>query len=151
MVLKRQYLAFHTYPKLEATIPNQIHQADFVGSCYLKGPIRFYSLNIVDVSTGRCGVQPLFSKSGQSMIDGFWDIWKRMGIPRNIQIDNEMVFYGSPTHPRGMGPLIRLCLHYDIEPWFVSVSEPWRNGVVEKFNEHFEQKFLGKYTMKTGA
>lgn len=139
------------YPKLEATIPNQIHQADFVGPCYLKGPIRFYSLNIVDVSTGRCGVQPLFSKSGQSMIDGLWDIWKRMGIPRNIQIDNEMVFYGSPTHPRGMGPLIRLCLHYDIEPWFIPVSEPWRNGVVEKFNEHFEQKFLGKYTMKTGA
>lgn len=52
--------------------------------------------------------------------------------------------FGSPTHPRGMLPLIRLCLHNGVEPWFIPMADPWRNGVVEKFNEHYEQKFLGK-------
>jgi transposase InsO family protein len=137
------------YPKLPAVIPNQTHQGDFVGPRYLKGPIRFYSLNVVDVATGRCAVQPLLSRSGQSVIDGFWAIWKRLGMPRNIQVDNEMSFYGSPTHPRGMGPLIRLCLHHNMEPWFIPASEPWRNGVVEKFNDHYQQKFLDKVTMTT--
>ncbi len=118
------------YPKLPAVIPNQTHQADFVGPRYLKGPIRFYSLNTVDVATGRCAVQPMLSRSGQSVIDGFWAIWKRLGMPRNIQVDNEMSFYGSPTHPRGMGPLIRLCLHHNMETWFIPAAEPWRNGVV---------------------
>jgi putative transposase len=132
------------YPVLPAAQPNQIHQADFVGPCYLKGPIRFYSLNIVDLCTGRCGVEPLFSRTGQSVIDGFWSLWKRMGMPSQLQVDNEMSFYGSPTHPRGMGPLIRLCLHNNIHLWFIPVREPWRNGVVEKFNDHYDKKFLRK-------
>jgi putative transposase len=76
-----------------------------------------------------------------------WAIWQRLGIPQNLQVDNEMVFYGSPTHPRGMGPLIRLCLQYGVEPWFIPMAEPWRNGVVEKFNDHYQQRFLDKIPM----
>jgi len=139
------------YPSLPAGFPNQTHQADFVGPCYLQGPIRFYSLNSVDVHTGRCAVEPLLAHSAQHVLDGFWAIWSRLGIPRNLQVDNEMVFYGSPTHPRGMGPLIRLCLHHNVEPWFIPPGEPWRNGVVEKFNDHYEQKLLAKVTMTTEA
>lgn len=43
------------YPKLPSLLPNQTHQADLVGPCYLKGPFRFYGLNIVDTATVRCG------------------------------------------------------------------------------------------------
>jgi len=138
------------YPKLTGLVPNQTHQADMVGPCYLKSlksPVRFYSLNFVDVTTNRCGVQPILSRSGESIIDATWAIWKRMGIPDNTQVDNEMAFYGSPIHPRGMGPLIRLCLLYGVEVWFIPVAEPWRNGVVEKFNDHYRQKFLAKVIM----
>lgn len=137
------------YPVLPALTPNQVHQADFVGPRHLKGPFRFYSLNAVDINTGRCAVEPLQSRKGQNIIDGFWSIWSRMGIPKNIQVDNEMSFFGSPLHPRAMGPLIRLCLHYGVEPWFIPPSEPWRNGVIEKFNDHYQQKFLDKITMAT--
>jgi len=137
------------YPKLPALLPNQSHQADHVGPCYLKGPVRFYSLNVVDVATGRCGLYPSLSKSGQSVIDGLWSIWIRIGIPDNLQIDNNMSFYGSQQYPRGMGPLIRLCLMNDVEPWFIPVAEPWRNGVIEKFNDHYHQKFLNKTVLTT--
>lgn len=64
-------------------------------------------------------------------------------------VDNAMSFFGSPAHPRGMGPLIRLCLHHGIEPWFIPMSEPWRNGVIEQFNDHYQQKFLDKVVMAT--
>jgi len=64
-------------------------------------------------------------------------------------VDNELAFYGSPTHPRGMGPLIRLCLRYGVNLWFIPPSEPWRNGLVEKFNDHYQQKFLDKVTMSS--
>ena len=137
------------YPKLPSLLPNQTHQADLVGPCYLKGPVRFYSLNVVDTATVRCGLYPSISKSGQSILDGFWAIWMRMGIPNHIQIDNAMSFFGSPTHPRGMGPLIRLCLHNDIEPWFIPMSEPWRNGMIENFNDRYQQMFLGKVVMSS--
>jgi putative transposase len=135
------------YPKLPALMANQTHQTDLVGPCYLKGPIRFYSLNTVDLSTARCGINPSSSKSGQDIIAGLWEIWKRMGIPDNIQVDNAMSFFGGYRHPRGMGPLIRLCLHNSVQPWFIPLAEPWRNGVVEWFNDHYQQRFLRKVSM----
>jgi transposase InsO family protein len=137
------------YPKLPALLPNQTHQADLVGPCYLKGALRFYSYNVVDTSTGRCAIQPAISKSAQSIIDAVWATWRRLGIPINLQIDNDMSFYGSPTHPRGMGPLIRLCLHHEVQPWFIPVAEPWRNGVIEKFNDQYQKRFLGQIQMAT--
>ena len=37
------------YPSLPALVPNQTHQVDMVGPCYLTGPIRFLlALNEVD-------------------------------------------------------------------------------------------------------
>jgi putative transposase len=137
-----------TYPALPSVRANQTHQADLVGPCYLKGPVRFYSLNVIDTATVRCGVYPTCTKSSQSLIDGFWAIWRRMGMPKNNQVDN-MSFFGSPTHPRGMGPLIRLCLHQGIEPWFIPMSEPWRNGMVENFNDRYQQMFLQKNILYT--
>lgn len=132
------------YPKLIAESPNQVHQADFIGPLYLKGPIRFYSLNIVDIATGRCGTQPIISRKSQNTVDSLWSAWWRLGIPQHLQVDNGLVFFGSNRHPRGMSSFIRLCLHYDVEPWFIPAKEPWRNGVVEKFNEHYRQKFINK-------
>jgi len=55
------------YPKLSALKANQTHQTDLVGPCYLKGPIRFYSLNTVDLSTARCGINPSSSKSAKTL------------------------------------------------------------------------------------
>ena len=137
------------YPELPALLPNQTHQVDLVGPRYLTGPIRFYSLNAVDTAINRCAIEPMPSKAAQSVLDAVYAAWLRMGIPENLQVDNELAFYGSPTHPRGMGPLIRLCLHYGVHLWFIPPSEPWRNGVVEKFNDHYQQKFLDKVAMSS--
>ena len=135
------------YPELPGEKPNQTHQTDLVGPRYLKGPLRFYSHNAVDLATGRCGIEPIHGKDSQSIINGLWGIWNRLGVPENLQIDNEASFYGSRRHPRGMGSLIRLCLHNGVQPWFIPPAEPWRNGVVEKFNDHHKQKFLRKITI----
>ncbi len=138
------------YPAPVAEGPGAVHQSDFIGPRHLEGPIRFYSLNTVDLGTGRCAVQPVLQRGGQHTVDAVWASWSRLGMPHYHQVDNEMVFYGSPAHPRGMGSLIRLCLHHDIEPWFIPPGEPWRNGVVEKFNDHWEAKFLRRIRMHSG-
>jgi transposase InsO family protein len=127
------------YPALDAPHAGAVHQTDFVGPCYLRGAHRFYSLHSVDVATGRCGIQPLPNRSSQPTLDALWAIWHRLGMPEHQQVDNEMVFYGSQAHPRGLGPLIRLCLAHNIEPWFIPPAEPWRNGIIEKFNDLWQQ------------
>ncbi|OQA52561.1 MAG: hypothetical protein BWY44_00547 [Candidatus Omnitrophica bacterium ADurb.Bin292] len=50
-------------------------------------------------------------------------------MPDNIQIDNAMTFFGSP--------------------WFIPMAEPWRNGMIEQFNDLYQQKFLNKVLMAT--
>jgi hypothetical protein len=127
------------YPALRGERPGHVHQTDFVGPCYLHGPRRFYSLHSIDLVTGRCAIEPIIARSSQPTIDAVWAIWARLGIPHHQQVDNDMVFYGSRAHPRGLGPLIRLCLAHDVEPWFIPPAEPWRNGVVEKFNAIWQQ------------
>jgi hypothetical protein len=109
--------------------------------------VRFYSLNSVDLASGRCAVQPFLQRAGQNTMDALWKTWQRLGMPEHHQVDNEMIFYGSPAHPRGMGSLIRLCLHHDIQVWFIPPGEPWPNGVVEKFNNHWEAKFIHRVEM----
>jgi len=136
------------YPSLTADRVNQVHQTDYVGPCYLGGPVRFYSLNSVDLATGRCAISPVLCKAGQNTVDAIWSIWCRLGMPKHQQVDNELVFFGSRRHPRGMGNLIRLCLLNEVEPWFIPMAEPWRNGVVEKFNDHFRDRFLRRIAMK---
>lgn len=139
------------YPALPADRPNQVHQLDYIGPCYLRGPVRFWGLNTVDVATARCATEPVLSRAGQATVDALWATWQRLGVPEHVQADNEMLFYGSPTHPRGMGLLIRLCLGQEIEPWFIPVREPWRNGVVEKFNDHYRSKFLTRVDVPDAA
>ena len=38
--------------------------------------------------------------------------------------------------------VIRLCLHFGIQPVFIPIGEPWRNGVIEKFNDTYNRKFF---------
>ena len=135
------------YPTLPARVPNQTQQLDLVGPCHLSGPIRFYSLHAVDTAINRCGIEPMPSKAAQTIMDAVYAVWLRIGIPTNLQVDNEMAFFGSAKHPRGMGPLIRLCLAYGVHLWFIPPAEPWRNGIVEKFNDHYQQRFLSKIIM----
>lgn len=136
------------YPKLMGQQANEVHQSDYVGPCYLSGPLRFYSMNSVDIANGRCAVTPVLNKAAQSAIDAIWGNWWRLGIPKHQQVDNELVFYGSHRHPRGMGCLIRLCLALGVELWFIPMAEPWRNGVVEKFNDHYRKGFLRRVIMR---
>jgi hypothetical protein len=139
------------YPYFVAKYSNHMHQLDLVGPCYLRGSqtIRFYSFNAVDVFTRRCGVQPSFSKASQNVIDAVWLLWHRLGIPKHLQVDNELSFHGSNRYPRAMGSLIRLCLHNKVTLWFIPMKEPWRNGIVEKFNEHFRQKLLNRIPIRS--
>jgi transposase InsO family protein len=137
------------YPKLPSLFPNQTHQMDMVGPCYLIGPIRFYGLNVIDTATARCGLHSSLSKSGQDVLEGTWAIWSRLGIPDNLQVDNAMSFLGSPKYPRALSQFVRFCLQHDVEPWFIPMAEPWRNGNIEQFNDHYQQKFLSKVMMTT--
>ena len=130
------------YPAPEVSRPNDVQQADFIGPRMIrtaKATHRFYVLNAVDLATGRCAVEALTAGKGGAD-DAIWAIWRRLGLPRYWQVDNEMTFCGNPNYPHSLGPLMRLCLPLGVEPVFIPPREPWRNGVVEKFNDYWNKQ-----------
>ena len=64
-----------------------------------------------------------------------------MGMPDFLQLDNALMFRGSNRYPRSFGLVIRLCLHYGVTPVFIPIGEPWRNGVIESFNNTYDKMF----------
>jgi len=97
---------------------------------------------VIDVHSHRVHIEAQRTKEDEQIAQGLMRCWKTMGIPDFLQLDNELSFRGSNRHPRSFGIVIRLCLRYGITPVFIPVGEPWRNGIVERFNDTYNDKFF---------
>ncbi len=103
----------------------------------------------MDIYSHRVYIESQRTKEDRQIASSLLRCWKSVGLPDFLQMDNELSFHGSNKYPRSFGMVIKLCLHFGVQPVFIPVSEPWRNGVVEKFNEHYRQRFLRKIAMDT--
>ena len=118
-----------------------VQQMDLIGPRYLKGGFRFYFYNIIDTENHFAGVYPILDKSAESIVPCVIDYWKNYQMPDFLQMDNELSFRGSNRHPRGLGLLMRVAISNGVTPIFIPPAEPWRNGVIEKFNHNVEKYF----------
>ena len=122
--------------------PEDSQIMDLIGPRYLRGGRRFYMLDIISNDSRNAGAFPMLSKSGENITKSVIEFWKQYSVPEYLQMDNELSFKGSNRHPRGLGILIRTALGLNVTPVFIPVSEPWRNGVIERFNQHVERTLL---------
>lgn len=130
------------YPYFRETYyPGYIHQADLVGPRYIKGDGQLFVLNTIDLYSRAVHSFPIRSKDDDSIVLALIDTWKKLGIPEFLQLDNELSFRGSNKYPHSLGKVIKLCLSLNIQPVFIPPAEPWRNGVIERFNDTFDVKF----------
>jgi len=82
------------------------------------------------------------TKEDRQIASSLLRCWKAIGLPDFLQFDNELSFRGSNRHPRSPGLVIRLCLYFGVQPVFIPIGEPWRNGTIEKFNDTYNKKFF---------
>jgi transposase InsO family protein len=118
------------------------HQMDLVGPRYIKGDGRYYTINIIDTECHSCFVRPSRTKKTDEVVKALTDFWSSHGMPDALQMDNELAFRGSNRHPRSYGSVVRLALALNIAPVFIPIGEPWRNGMIEKFNNTVDKRFL---------
>lgn len=133
------------YEKSEIEYPEyplNMQMMDLIGPRFLRGAQRFYLLNIISNDTRRAGVYPILSKSAEDITKSVISFWEYYSIPDFLQMDNELSFKGSNRHPRGLGLLLRTALSLNVVPVFIPVGEPWRNGVIERFNQKVERTLL---------
>ena len=124
------------------------HQMDLVGPRYIKGDGRFYSINLIDVTTHSCFVKAVRTKSSEGIVKTIASFWQTHGMPDALQMDNELAFRGSNRYPRSFGSVVRFALSQGVAIVFIPVREPWRNGIIEKFNHTYQKRFLRDYLIK---
>jgi transposase InsO family protein len=130
------------YPAFEITHSNHLHQFDVVGPRYLKEDGRFYSANIIDAHDRRCCINPARRQTRVDILNSLIRSWRVLGIPIYLQMDNKLPSRGSNRYPHSFGLVIRLCLHLGIQPVFIPIKEPWRNGIIERFQDVFDKSFF---------
>ncbi len=123
-----------------------LDQMDFVGPRYIKNDGRFYSLNIIDTTTHFVHINPIRSREVQNVLQSVVRFWQQRGLPDFLQMDNELSFRGSNRHPHSFSKLIRMALALKITVVFIPIKEPWRNGIIEKFNDSFRKRFIRRTT-----
>jgi len=146
-ILKRNNLINYSSVKQRKGIeyPNYftlVQQMDLVGPRYLTGGARFYFQNFIDTENHHAGVYPIRDKRSVSIARSMVHFWTIYGIPDYLQMDNELAYRGSNRYPRSLGIVLRLALSQGVTPIFIPPAEPWRNGIIEKFNSNLHKYFF---------
>lgn len=143
---KHNTYAGKNYPSPTACSPNDIHQFDIVGRRYIKsnqGLQSFYSFHLKDIYSHVAQIKQYQYKNAEAILDYFVNkVWRSLGTPYILQMDNFLAIRGSNRHPRSFSNLIKLCLLLEIEVLFIPPGEPWRSGIIESFNNAFDKKFF---------
>jgi len=105
--------------------------------------VQFHTLNLLDVGSHTAGSEILPILRTPLIAQGIVAIWRRTGLPATLQLDNHAMFRGAvPRAAHVFGPVVATCLDLDVVPRFIPIREPWRNGVVEHFNDVWDKAFL---------
>ena len=125
-------------------VPLNTHMMDLIGPRHLRGGPRFFMLTVISNDSRHAGVYPILTKNSLEVTQSVVAFWKSFSVPDFLQMDNELSFKGSNRHPRGLGMLLRTALALNVTPRFIPVGEPWRNGVIERFNQKVEKTLLSQ-------
>jgi hypothetical protein len=141
------------YPSIKVDSPNVLHQLDLIGPRYLgKGKAnKFFSFNLIDTFSNVVKIRPCLGKRDMFATELLVSAWQKLGIPIYLQVDNELSLKGSNRHPRTFGDVIKLCLCLGVEIIFIPEAEPWRQGVIEKFNDVYDKMFFRYQVFKDFA
>jgi len=139
-----------TYPPLPCQAVNDVQELDFKGPFYLKDHLhKYYLVALRDKLSKKTALRALANKSMDAILDFLMNAWQTMGCPKRLKMDNCLDFRGSNRHPRAPSKLMRVCLDLGVQPVFIPLREPWRNGVVENLNGLLNRFLLRLQTFAT--
>lgn len=139
-----------TYPALPCKAVNDVQELDFKGPFYLQDHShKYYLVALRDKMSKKTALRALANKSMDAIVDFLVSTWQKMGCPKYLKMDNCLDFRGSNLYPRALSKLMRVCLDLAVQPVFIPLREPWRNGVVENLNGLLTRFLLRLQTFET--
>jgi IS30 family transposase len=139
-----------TYPLLPCQAVNDVQELDFKGPFYLQDHAhKYYLVALRDKRSKKTALRALANKSMDAILDFLVAAWQSIGCPKRLKMDNCLDFRGSNLYPRSPSKLMRVCLDLGVQPVFIPLREPWRNGMVENLNGLLGRFLLRTQTFKT--
>jgi putative transposase len=139
-----------TYPVLPCQAVNDVQELDFKGPFYLQDHShKYYLVALRDKWSKRTALRALANKGMDAILDFLVSAWQKLGCPMHLKMDNCLDFRGSNRHPRALSKLMRVCLDLGVQPVFIPICEPWRNGVVENLNGLLDRFLFRTKTFET--
>lgn len=139
-----------TYPALPCRAVNDVQELDFKGPFYLKDHShKYYLVALRDKLSKKTALRALSHKGMDAILDFLVSAWQSMGCPKWLKMDNCLDFRGSNLYPRSPSKLVRVCLDLGVQPVFIPLREPWRNGVVENLNGLLDRFLFRTQTFET--
>lgn len=131
------------YPAAVSVEPGTTHQIDMVGPRHLFGAAQFHALNLIDVGSHLVGNDIVTELRPPLLAASLARIWNRVGVPAVAQFDNHANFRGGIQPAwQHFSPIVATCLDLGVTPRFIPLREPWRNGIVEHFNDVWDKSFF---------
>ena len=130
------------YPARIAPEPGTTHQIDMIGPRHLFGAAKIHTMNLIDVGSHRVGndiITETRPRCWSRRYAGSGSVSASQRSPSSTTTPTSVA--GSPRHGStspDRGRLIRL----DVTARFIPLPEPWRNGVVEHFNDVWDKSFF---------
>lgn len=146
-----RYVSKHVpYPTLVDVEPGTTHQIDMIGPRHLFGAAQFHALNLLDIGSHLAGNDIITELRPPLLAKSLAGIWGRVGVPSVAQFDNHANFRGGIQPAwQHFGPIVATCLDLGVTPRFIPLREPWRNGVVEHFNDVWDKSFFRTETFNS--
>lgn len=146
---KSQKAPNSTYPLLPCKAVNDVQELDFKGPFYLQDHShKYYLVALRDKLSKKTALRALSNKGMDAILDFLVSAWQKMGCPKRLKMDNCLDFRGSNLYPRSPSKLVRVCLDLGIQPIFIPLREPWRNGVVENLNGLLDRFLFRTHTFE---
>jgi hypothetical protein len=131
------------YPHRLAPEPGTTHQIDMVGPRHLDGGVAFHALNLIDVGSHEAANVIIEVTRPNVLAAGLAAMWAHVGVPAAAQFDNATGFRGAiPPAYSSFGPVVAACLDLGVIARFIPLREPWRNGIIEHFNDVWDKSFF---------
>ncbi len=131
------------YPTPVDVEPGTTHQIDMIGPRHLFGAAQFHTLNLIDVGSHLVGNDIVTELRPPLLAHSLAGIWTQVGVPTVAQFDNHANFRGGIQPAwQYFSPIVATCLDLGVTPRFIPVREPWRNGVIEHFNDVWDKSFF---------
>ena len=117
-----------------------LHQMDWTLR-HLEGGTKVYVFHTIAVA--RCDLRQTIcpNKRYASAQEHVLYVWRTLGMPNGLQIDNDSAFNGGHRAPRIISQFVRLCLRVGVEPIFIPVQEAQWNGLVEGIHSLWARSF----------